>query len=161
MQVRLWWLWVLILGPIPLIVRDSNRDRTMAAGARWFKYRSSWLEIYDLVEVRMMVSGWTHDLWLTDSEGRRVHVPISSIQVNPRLWALVYNGILHSAHAREIKTNRLARKDLYLPPNDPPTPEQRCAAPTPPRRTNHRAAGRWERCRERRREIKRNRPKIV
>lgn len=76
---------------------------------------SAWVDTYDLVAVRLLMPGCRWALRLTDSAGRTVLAPVGPLQANQRLWALVYNGILHSALAREMKTNGLACRDLHLP----------------------------------------------
>ncbi len=54
-------------------------------------------------------------LVLKDRHGRRFQCQLSTLQANPKLWDLVYNGMLHSACHRRVQSNARAREHLPLP----------------------------------------------
>lgn len=121
-----WVAWVVVVCVVifGVLVRGVPR---FSAGADWFSHRKSWVNTYDLVRVEIIVTGPNYQLALKDLAGRLVHVKIDELQLNPRLWDLVYNGILHSAHSREIEANQKAIDWLRLPPHPPPTLAERQA----------------------------------
>ena len=78
------------------ILRDWNRSN-LAGGVDWFRVNRRWVNTYSLAEIRLagVLRGWT--LSLQDTEGRALRVYINDLEANRDLWALVYNGMLHSA----------------------------------------------------------------
>jgi hypothetical protein len=103
-----WVFWLIVLLG-PLIMFLTNRSQWMAAGADWFASDTGWVKIYDLTEVELAGSGASPRLYLTDAEGRVAHAELRRMQANSRLWDLVYNGIIHSLHTRNVKLNTAAR----------------------------------------------------
>ncbi|MQA86709.1 MAG: hypothetical protein GEV03_19270 [Streptosporangiales bacterium] len=111
---RVWWLWVLVvLFTLPVAI-GLGRDR-LAAGADWFSRTRSWVRTYELTSVRLVKAWGSDELELRDAHGGKVSVSLTNIQQKPRLWDLVYNGILHSVHSGRALTNQLARERLKLP----------------------------------------------
>ena len=89
--------WVLLLiVAVPTIIRDWNRLH-LSAGADWFRVNRKWVDTYSLTRINLTgaIRGWT--LLLRDSDGRALRVYINTLEANRDLWALVYNGMLHSA----------------------------------------------------------------
>lgn len=124
-----WWAWLFVILPVGLF-GWYEKVRNMSAGADWLVMNRKWVRTYELVAVNVTPAGIKYDLELKDTEGRWMHASMPNLQSNPALWALVYNGILHSAHAREIKTNDRTRRWLHLPPHPPPTEAQRGVVPS-------------------------------
>lgn len=118
------WIW-LIIGCVCLLAIWIGKGQRLAAGSDWLLVKSDWVDTYDLVEIEIVVDGWGYSLAVEDRAGRRVTISVSELQIDQRLWDLVYNGILHSAHSNDPKTNERARSWLHLPPYPPPTLEER------------------------------------
>ncbi|MFN2496057.1 MAG: hypothetical protein ABR608_09140 [Pseudonocardiaceae bacterium] len=109
----LWWVtewvfWLIVLFA-PVMVFLTSRSQWMAAGADWFASDTGWVKLYELIKVELAGSGISPRLYLTDTEGRATHAELRQIQANPRLWNLVYNGIIHSFYTRDVKLNTAAR----------------------------------------------------
>ncbi|MBE9374932.1 hypothetical protein IQ251_10805, partial [Saccharopolyspora sp. HNM0983] len=87
----------------------------LVAGADWFRVNRKWVDTYALtdIELRGVWFGWM--LRLRDSEGRRVRTYMPDVEANRQLWALVYNGMLHSA-VNGAKVNNVAAGMLWLRP---------------------------------------------
>lgn len=103
---RRFWLIVLF---VPVIIFLTSRSQWMAAGADWFASDTGWVKLYELTKVELAGSGISPRLYLTDSEGRVAHAELRQIQAHPPVWDLVYNGIIHSVHARDVKVNTAAQ----------------------------------------------------
>jgi hypothetical protein len=106
MDVRIletWWVWlVAILAAIGMYF--STKKSWCAAGADWFTFQKSWVDIYDLVEIKTRFISNTIYIYLTDADGRKVEAPINIIQQDRLIWDLLYNGIRHSiAKGAELK----------------------------------------------------------
>lgn len=84
-----------------------------SAGADWYMVGQRFVDTYELTSVKVgrAVSEVSRDLVMKDSSGRKVRTTLGSLQKNPLLWDLVYNGIRHSVR-NGASTNRDAR--LYL-----------------------------------------------
>ncbi|TWF94142.1 hypothetical protein FHU35_14424 [Saccharopolyspora dendranthemae] len=110
-----WWLWVLVLIPIPLWALIGRRHG-ISAGADWFAMKKGYVDTYELTEVKVEgASGglaWT--LELADKKGTEMSVDAADAQANSKLWDLVYNGILHSVQQGSAKTNPKALDKLRL-----------------------------------------------
>lgn len=108
----LWWanewvFWLIVLfAPLMMLL---GRRHWMAVGADWFASHTGWVKLYELTKVELAGSGASPSLYLTDAEGRVAHAELRRIQANSRLWDLVYNGIIHSLHTREVTVNTAAR----------------------------------------------------
>jgi hypothetical protein len=113
-----WWavfFWGVILATLALLYA-GGRVVSLAAGAEWFSCKGrDGVRTYELVEVELKARGPVMDLSLKDTAGREADVELRPVEMNPRLWDLVYNGVLHSVHARPVETNRQARGRLRLP----------------------------------------------
>lgn len=115
------------------VVRDWNNTH-LTAGADWLRVNRRWVNTYDLAEIRLSgaTRGWT--LHLTDREGHKVRAYIATVEKNRNLWALVFNGMSHSAH-NGAKVSNLAAGILRLRPGfenlraeaQPPTIPDRAA----------------------------------
>ncbi|MGH3980728.1 MAG: hypothetical protein ACRDRZ_17305 [Pseudonocardiaceae bacterium] len=123
-----WWAWLFIAFPGPLLAWFARGEK-ISAGADWFARNSRWVDTYGLTEVRIVPGGIKRDLLLEDRDGRWVSISLLDIHIKPELWDLVYNGILHSAHTRDLKTNRATSRRLYLPPHPPPSRMERGRMP--------------------------------
>lgn len=122
--VTTWWLW-LILVPWPFVFMWSGRNARHSAGAEWLAYgRGSWVRLYELTSIKVTIvsGGMARKLELEDSGGRSLWVQIDDLQSNPKLWDLVYNGLIHSVHGSGAETNKRARDWLRL--ENPPTVQQ-------------------------------------
>ncbi|WP_433608886.1 hypothetical protein [Prescottella agglutinans] len=86
-----------------------------AAGAVWAQSGKSWVNTYELVEVRITGGGGYSTLTLTDASGRVLAGSLQELEANWRLWDLIYNGILHSAASGNSTITRKAQKHLRLP----------------------------------------------
>lgn len=126
--VTKWWAWCIII-PAGVLMALPDKREYVAAGAGWFARERRWVDIYDLTTVKLHLSAGGYSIELRDSAGRGVAKRMMTIQIVPEVWDLLYNGILHSAHSREIETNKKTRLLLHLPPNPPPTDAQRGITP--------------------------------
>lgn len=116
--VDTWWLWLLLL-PWPFIYLFLGKN-PLGAGADWFGDRKIFVKTYELVKVKVGVTGGAaHELQIADAHGGSARCRIGELQQNPRLWDLVYNGLLHSVHVNGAETNKRARTYLLL--DYPPT----------------------------------------
>jgi len=112
--ISVWWLWIFVVA-CPLIFYLYGRGERLAAGADWYKYGRRYVKTYELTSVKVQgtSAGAAWDLDLEDSSGRKLTTQLGVIQQNPRLWDLVYNGILHSVR-NGAETNRRAVERLQL-----------------------------------------------
>jgi hypothetical protein len=70
---------------------------------------------YDLVRIKLEVTTRAR-LTLQDSTKRGVAVDVTGVQLNRRLWNLVYNGMLHSiANGTATDVSTYAQGALKLP----------------------------------------------
>jgi hypothetical protein len=56
---------------------------------------------------------------MEDSEGRRLSLPLTTLQSDRLLWDLVFSGILHSVIAGNAETNGALHVHLHLPYRSP------------------------------------------
>ena len=107
-----WGLLAILL--VFTVARDWNNTR-LTAGADWLRVNRKWVDTYELADIHLSgtLRGWT--LQLTDGCGRRVRTYIANIETNRELWALVYNGIVHSV-ANGATINNVAAAMLKLRP---------------------------------------------
>ncbi|MFN2494434.1 MAG: hypothetical protein ABR608_00785 [Pseudonocardiaceae bacterium] len=106
-----WVFWLIVLAG-PLVMFLTGRSRWMAAGAEWFAANTGWVKIYELIKVELAGSGISPRLYLTDEAGRVAHAELREMQANSRLWDLVYNGIIHSIHTRDVTLNTAAQAQV-------------------------------------------------
>lgn len=87
----------------------------IVAGADWLRINNKWVDTYTLthIELRGLWFGWM--LRLKDNDGRRVRTYMSDLEANQEVWALAYNGMLHSAH-NGAHINNVAAGILQLKP---------------------------------------------
>ena len=87
----------------------------IVAGADWLRVNNKWVDTYQLthIQLRGLWFGWM--LRLKDNDGRRVRTYMSDLEANQELWALSYNGMLHSAY-NGAHINNLAAGILQLKP---------------------------------------------
>jgi hypothetical protein len=112
--MRVWWLW-LVAGGLSLLAGLAVwSSEGMEAGADWFKYGGSWVKTYELTEVNLEKSWGSDRLELKDVDGHDLSIKMLNIQINPDLWNLVYNGILHSVHYGGAVANERAVVRLRL-----------------------------------------------
>jgi hypothetical protein len=106
-----WVFWLIVLaGPVGIFC--AARSRWIAAGAEWFAANTGWVRIYELTKVELAGSGVSPRLYLTDTAGRVAHAGLREMQANSRLWDLVYNGIIHSIHHRDVELNTAAKAQV-------------------------------------------------
>lgn len=88
--------WALI-GMVFVVTLIREWGLKLVAGADWLRVNRKWVDTYTLtrIELRGVWFGWM--LRLKDSEGRRLRTYMTDLEANRELWALVYNGMLHSA----------------------------------------------------------------
>ncbi|TWH21554.1 hypothetical protein JD82_03419 [Prauserella rugosa] len=109
-----WWLWLFIL-PWPFLFFFIGKEQKVSAGADWLAVSTrDYVKLYDLSKVTVHIDGVSHAIQLADTSGRSVRSRIGVLQLNHRLWDLVYNGILHSVHVNGAETNKRAREYLQL-----------------------------------------------
>lgn len=104
-----------LVGGVFLVTLVREWGLKLVAGADWFRVNGSSVDTYALthIELRGGWFGWM--LRLRDAEGRRVRTYMPDLEANRDLWALVYNGMLHSAfHGAEV--NNVAAGMLRLRP---------------------------------------------
>ncbi|WP_246134805.1 hypothetical protein [Prauserella rugosa] len=108
------WLWLVLAAP-PFIFLLVGRTGKVSAGADWLATSDrDYVKLYELVKVTVHVDGVAHVVQLMDSSGRSIRPRIGTLELNHRLWDLVYNGILHSVHVNGAETNKRAREYLQL-----------------------------------------------
>ncbi|RZS44291.1 hypothetical protein EV193_101166 [Herbihabitans rhizosphaerae] len=92
-EMRSLWIAVVLMGGLGYLAASSFE---MSAGSDWYREHDNYVKIYELttVEVTKRVGSW--GLKLVDKNGRSVEPGLTAAQLNPKLWDLVYNGILHS-----------------------------------------------------------------
>lgn len=128
--VPYWQIWVGI-ALFSLLPTAPLTYWVHAAGSDWYMYeivkfrvvrRKVYVHLYELKEIRceFAFSGW--HLQLTDQRGKGTDVPLIDYQQDRRIWALIYNGILHSAAAGAMMDDVTIKKleldqvpELYNP----------------------------------------------
>lgn len=113
--MSMWDMWVLVAVCGALTYWRFGGE-WFAAGAVWAQVGKSWVNTYELVEIKFSVDGLNRVLRLKDSSGREIYsFRLRNMQANPRMWDLVYNGILHSLASGNCEITPKARKVLMLP----------------------------------------------
>lgn len=86
-----------LVGMVFVVTLIREWGLRLVAGADWLRVNRKWVDTYSLAEIRLagVLRGWT--LSLRDTEGHALRVYIDDLEANRDLWALVYNGMLHSA----------------------------------------------------------------
>lgn len=127
--------WGVFAVLVAYMVFSGGWNTRLAAGSDWLRVRRSWIDTYDLTRITMHgpFFGWM--VRLRDSNGRRVRTFPEDLEANRELWALVYNGMCHSA-VNGARVNGVAAGAWHLRVTDdgelrpvvPPTVSQRAAA---------------------------------
>lgn len=127
--------WVILAALVVYMVFSGGWNTRLVAGSDWLRVRRSWIDTYDLTRITMHgpFFGWM--VRLRDSSGRRVRTFPEDLEANRELWALVYNGMCHSA-VNGARVNGVAAgawhlrvtDDGELRPAVPPTVSHRAAA---------------------------------
>lgn len=116
--MKAWYLWAILLAPIPYMFWQDSGSR-VSAGADWVScFEGRYLRTYELTKVKMSVGGTGRWLDLEDGQGGALYINAAELQRNPKVWDLVYLGILYSVHEGGAETNKLARRHLQL--DNPP-----------------------------------------
>ena len=112
--VTLWFMWLIYIVTGALVALAAHKD-WIAAGAGWLQNRNTWVNTYELVEVKIGAASASQTLKLKDLAGQYTEVKLRDAQENPDLWDLVYNGMLHSAVNGKVNVSPGHRKILGLP----------------------------------------------
>ncbi|WP_020495291.1 hypothetical protein [Sciscionella marina] len=110
-----WYLWVIIgIGfAYPLLMM---RGKTVTCGVDWLMYnRKSWVNTYELNEVKVTKYAGGYHITLKDTSGRGIMLNLRTVQELPYLWDYVYLGIMHSVVYGGARTNNEAVRRLKLP----------------------------------------------
>lgn len=111
--MSMWWPQVMIIGLPILQFRKSLGDRVLA-GALWVQQRDKWALTYELVKIRSTTVGRYRAIKIVDCQDHEIILVLHDAQTNPRLWDLVYNGILHSVASGNCDISRAARRILKV-----------------------------------------------
>lgn len=110
--------WSIQAGIVGYMTLSGGWNTRLAAGSDWLRVRRSWVDTYRLTKITMRgpFFGWL--LRMRDAEGRRVRIHPEDVEANRELWALVYNGMVHSV-AGGARVNGVATGALRLHLLDP------------------------------------------
>lgn len=108
-----WVLWAFVVAIPVLVYFDMRKDRVLA-GAHWVQERNKWVSTYELVEIRSTTSGYNRASKLVDAHGNKLTLILRNAQENPKLWDLVYNGIVYSVASGNCDISRAARRILKV-----------------------------------------------
>lgn len=117
-----WWVWPVYAALAALcgVAASSTRVERTSAGVDWLKHndwsskrRSDTVDTYRLDTVAIDHSGRFPELFLRDRATRELTLRLDELQAVPKLWDLVYNGILHSVRDGAM-TNEAAEVELQL-----------------------------------------------
>lgn len=127
--------WVMIIVGFLLVAtpimyfNETFPPPPIVAGAHWVGGRGDkrGARLYELAQIEISLGSEEPDptLLLTDVHGTRVGMDPSLLESHPQLWALVYNGIRHSA-AAGAEVDQFTTERLFLF-DTPPEPGQRPA----------------------------------
>ncbi|MCJ0978750.1 hypothetical protein MTX35_13615 [Rhodococcus sp. ARC_M12] len=109
----LWFPWLVILGLPVLQYRKSLGDRVLA-GARWVQQRDEWISTYEITKIRSTTVGLNRASKIEDVHGNKLILVLPDAQMNPLLWNLVYNGIVHSVAYGNCDISKAARRILEI-----------------------------------------------
>ncbi|RZS36999.1 hypothetical protein EV193_106234 [Herbihabitans rhizosphaerae] len=116
--VRYWQLWpILIIGVV--LMSGPTSVLTYSAGADWFQVqrtrfgrtKCAWVKLYELRHIDAF-GGVLFHLRLWDDE-RGIERSFEELQLDRRMWDLIYNGIVHSA-AKGAEVTKMATGLLQL-----------------------------------------------
>lgn len=112
------WLILLVVS-VPMILLVM--DKTIAAGADWLRRGHKWVRLYELKSINASRDDGDVQLTLTDIDERWVRISAHRIQAIPTVWALIYNGMRHSA-STGAEVSGEAAGQLTLPRSARPSP---------------------------------------
>ena len=103
--------WVFVALAVLLLVAWARGVSTayLAVGADWLASHRTWVDLYDLVEVRCTHAAYGLPLLeLRDGSGRRVRRYVSELRADPLVWDLVHLGVRWSRATQEVRVDRAA-----------------------------------------------------
>lgn len=103
--VHYWPLWLGLVAAGVLVGLTQWTGTECSAGAAWVRGRKAWVRTYELTHATTSVSASGVTLHLRDTADRSLAISLATVQADPLLWDLVYNGILHSVIGRSARTN--------------------------------------------------------
>ena len=126
--------WALI-GMVFVVTLVREWGLKLVAGADWLRVNRKWVDTYALtrIELRGVWFGWM--LRLKDTEGRHLRTYMTDLEANRDLWALVYNGMLHSAFHGATVNNTAAGMLRLRPGFEAMRYQERHRGPKIPNRT--------------------------
>jgi hypothetical protein len=115
--MRYWeaWAGLVVIGFLVALTQLRGSERCCAAGVEWLSGPKGWVRIYELAKVTSLLSLGGPSISMQDKAGRRLSMPLATLQEDRVLWDLVYNGILHSVIAGNAETNGAVHLHLHLP----------------------------------------------
>ena len=108
-----WFPWTFTLALSVLYYLDKKKDRVLA-GAQWVQERDKWVSTYELTRVRFTTVGYNRAAKLVDIHGNELVIVLRHTQMNPKLWDLVYNGIVYSVATGNCDISKAARRILKV-----------------------------------------------
>jgi hypothetical protein len=81
----------------------------LAVGADWLQWGRSWVDLYDLAEVKGARGAYeTPMLRFRDGSGRRLSAYVHELRADPLMWDLIHLGVRWSRATREVAVNAAA-----------------------------------------------------
>lgn len=108
-----WWAMCIVVG-LPLLQYHKVLGDRVLAGARWVQQRDKWVSTYELARIRSTTVGLYRAMNIKDIHGNNFILVLHDAQMNPQLWDLVYNGILHSVTHGDCDISNAARRILKV-----------------------------------------------
>ncbi|GAA3588635.1 hypothetical protein GCM10022222_86310 [Amycolatopsis ultiminotia] len=97
-----WPMWIIIVvgtfltsSPFTYLTYAAGADWLLVERSRWGIKKRIWLDLYKLTKIDASYGGTTFHLWLYN-KGGGFSRSTQELQLDRRIWDLVYNGILHS-----------------------------------------------------------------
>lgn len=112
--MKIWYVWLTIIACSGLFLL-GRKNMKMTAGADWFSVAGSWIDTYQLRNIKITEStSLGVNIVLIDQAEHKIDTKLYYLQKNRKLWDLVYNGILHSIMYNGAAVNRRAADHLEL-----------------------------------------------
>ena len=99
---KYWQIWIVIAvftflttSPFTYLTYAAGADWLLVERSRWGIKKRVWLDLYNLTKIDASYGGTTFHLWLY-GKGGGFSRSTQELQMDRRIWDLVYNGILHS-----------------------------------------------------------------
>ncbi|WP_183130497.1 hypothetical protein [Rhodococcus sp. SBT000017] len=108
-----WFLWVFITVICVAMYFHLKKDRVVA-GSRWVQQRDEWISTYEITKIRSTTVGLNRASKIEDVHGNKLILVLRDAQMNPLLWNLVYNGIVHSVAHGNCDISKAARRILKI-----------------------------------------------